>query len=249
MIKPKICVPITGKTIQEIEKESREAKKSAADIIEWRADYFSGISSGFNEDTQKALKVINEAGKPVIFTLRLNGEGGAVKIPQNTRHSIMLEAINLSAVNYIDIEFANGADFISPLAQAAHRNNIKVIISGHDFTQTPQRDEIVSLLCEYGKNFADLVKIAVMPQRDSDVFMLLSAALKYSEMNGSLPLIAISMGELGLSSRIYGGLFGSVLTFAQLNEATAPGQIPVERLEGILAELHKLPNGEAHRLI
>jgi 3-dehydroquinate dehydratase-1 len=238
MLKPKICAPVTGRNIEEIEHDIGTADAYLADIIEWRADYFSEIKNGFGGETQEALKIVGEDKKPVIFTLRAQDEGGAAKIAQDTRRGIMLDAINSGAIQYIDIEYANGAEFITPLAEAAHRRNVKVIISGHDFSKTPERDEIVSLLCKYGENFADLVKIAVMPQCTTDVFVLLSAALKYSEGNGSLPLIAVSMGETGLISRIYGGLFGSVITFGHLGKETAPGQVSVWELKKMTREVY-----------
>jgi len=46
----------------------------------------------------------------------------------------------------------------------------------------------------------------------------------------------IAMGELGKISRISGALTGSVFTFASLQGASAPGQIPIERMTNYLQE-------------
>ena len=44
------------------------------------------------------------------------------------------------------------------------------------------------------------------------------------------------MGNLGKISRVSGSLIDSVMTFAALDQASAPGQIPVERMKDYLAE-------------
>ena len=44
--KPKICVPIVGKTFDEIIEQANEAKK-VAEVIEWRADFYEDI---FDDD-------------------------------------------------------------------------------------------------------------------------------------------------------------------------------------------------------
>ena len=37
---PKICVPITGKSREEIEEETRQVKEMKPDLVEWRADCY-----------------------------------------------------------------------------------------------------------------------------------------------------------------------------------------------------------------
>lgn len=57
-----------------------------------------------------------------------------------------------------------------------------------------------------------------------------------------MPLITMSMGELGMVTRLSGHLTGSVMTFGALTteKASAPGQIPIKELKQILTTL----NGE-----
>ena len=40
---PKICVPVVGKTQEEIIKYAEEARNSPADMVEWRADWYEEI--------------------------------------------------------------------------------------------------------------------------------------------------------------------------------------------------------------
>ena len=53
------------------------------------------------------------------------------------------------------------------------------------------------------------------------------------------PLVTMSMGDLGMVSRISGSLTGSAVTFGSAAEASAPGQLPAEALRNILELLEK----------
>ena len=80
-----------------------------------------------------------------------------------------------------------------------------------------------------------------MPRSEEDVLSLLSATLSIRREYPDVPLITMSMGELGAVSRITGGLFGSDLTFAVGSNASAPGQIPVSDLRRCLAVVYPVP--------
>jgi len=53
------------------------------------------------------------------------------------------------------------------------------------------------------------------------------------------PVICISMGNIGLESRICGEAFGSAMTFGCLGKPSAPGQMEVEQLARILQTIHQ----------
>lgn len=50
------------------------------------------------------------------------------------------------------------------------------------------------------------------------------------------------MGELGAGTRICGGEFGSVLTFASGKEASAPGQMDAKVLHAYLVQYYRKDN-------
>ena len=85
---------------------------------------------------------------------------------------------------------------------------------------------------------ADIAKIAVMPQSAGDVLTLLSATEKASRTL-SCQVISMSMKGTGLISRLSGEVFGSCLTFGAAGGASAPGQIDVGELRGILETIHR----------
>ena len=49
-----------------------------------------------------------------------------------------------------------------------------------------------------------------------------------------VPVIGISMGELGRATRLIGGDFGSAATFAALAGASAPGQLSAAQVGAVL---------------
>ena len=49
----------------------------------------------------------------------------------------------------------------------------------------------------------------------------------------------MAMGAVGGVTRIAGGLFGSDMTFAMGRDATAPGQLPIDRLRTAMAVVYE----------
>ncbi|WPC68961.1 type I 3-dehydroquinate dehydratase [Rhodoferax ferrireducens] len=54
-----------------------------------------------------------------------------------------------------------------------------------------------------------------------------------------MPLSCMSMGPYGSLTRLFGWTFGSALTFAVGASSSAPGQVPIEDLNTVLAILQK----------
>ena len=120
---------------------------------------------------------------------------------------------------------------------SAQTRGIKVVGSNHDFYSTPEKEEMIQRLISMQKDGADIVKIAVMPKDEQDVQLLLSAAKEMTEKKDSKPVIAISMGEKGLISRIAAKQYGIAMTFGSVGNASAPGQIEVEELRRMMESL------------
>ncbi len=131
----------------------------------------------------------------------------------------------------IDLElFSFKENDIKNLIKLSNFNNIKTIISNHDFSKTPSKKEIISRIKKMIKLKCDISKTAYMPKNRKDVITLLDAS---SEIK-NFPVIAISMGEIGAITRI----FGSVLTFASAKRSSAPGQIETMKLKYILDSIY-----------
>lgn len=91
-------------------------------------------------------------------------------------------------------------------------------------------------MCQGG---ADIVKLAVMPNKVDDVLRLLSVTAKFHEENPDTPIITMSMGQMGSISRLSGETFGSCVTFGAHEKPSAPGQYEMNRLLEILDAIHE----------
>lgn len=125
------------------------------------------------------------------------------------------------------------------LVSCAEENGVYVVMSNHDFRKTPAKEEIISRLRQMQEYGAHIPKIAVMPNSAEDVLTLLDATLTMKTKYADRPIITMSMAATGLVSRLAGEVFGSACTFGAGEEASAPGQIPVQELRSVLDILHK----------
>ena len=74
--RPLICTPLIGKTGEALLAEIAQIAAKQPDVIEWRADYFDGLSSARQTvDTANLLKRASD-GATMIFTIRSVKEGG-----------------------------------------------------------------------------------------------------------------------------------------------------------------------------
>ena len=89
-----------------------------------------------------------------------------------------------------------------------------------------------------GRGEVDLAKLAVMPKNADDVLRLLKVTYDIKKQYPALLVVTMSMGKLGVISRLSGEIFGSCITFGADGEVSAPGQMQMETLSGILDALH-----------
>ena len=236
---PKICVPIVGKTKEEILGEAGKLSEVPADIAEWRADWYEDVFDV--EKVKEVLKelraILNET--PLLFTIRTAKEGGEKDITPEMYAMLNSEAAKTKDADLIDVEAFLDADLVPGLIEEIHRCHGKVIASNHDFEKTPKKDEIVRRLCAMQEAGADILKIAVMPQSKGDAMTLMEATVEMHEKYADRPIVSMSMGGIGGISRICGEMSGSAMTFGTAGKASAPGQMNARDLSKILKVLHE----------
>lgn len=237
--RPLICTPLVGRTREDIMAELSAVLAKKPDIIEWRADFFGAIAdTAAVLDIAKAIRQM-VGDLPIIFTIRSQREGGQ-PIPLDARAAIELNAAvaRETDVEYIDCELSNKQADIEYLRDAAHLSGAKIIGSYHNFDHTPGRALLRAKFAKAEKLGLDVAKVAVMPQSLEDVLTLLSATQE-AKRKGKLPLITMSMSGYGVVTRMVGGIFGSSLTFAVGQNASAPGQVPIEDLRLVMDIVEK----------
>ncbi|WP_186408604.1 type I 3-dehydroquinate dehydratase [Candidatus Accumulibacter aalborgensis] len=236
---PLICTPLVAIDERSLLRELAAVCAKQPDLIEWRVDFFSGIA-----DTVRVVALAralreNAGGVPIIFTRRSTREGGEPTGISEEQVLALYEAVcETSCVDFVDCEMSSDALHFQAVRQAAQRAGIQLIASFHDFQQTPSAADIVARFVAMERAGADIAKVAAMPRAIDDVLTLLAATLEGNRQI-RLPIISMSMGPYGSLSRLFGWAFGSSVTFAVGEQASAPGQVPIEDLRAVLEILQR----------
>ena len=234
---PKTIVPIVAKTRDAILDKAREIRPLPADLVEWRADFYEDLL-----DEAKLLSTLNELRQvlgetPILFTIRTKPEGGEIEIDSKTYGTVNLAVAGSGGADMIDVEIEKSGS--QALIDGIRKAGCLVVGSRHDFKATPPKDDMVATLKKAQDMGADIPKIAVMPQSDSDVTALLCASSEFCENYADRPFLTISMGPRGMISRVACETSGSCMTFGAAGQTSAPGQIQLKELKDVLSLIHR----------
>ena len=234
---PLTCVPLVGSSFEAVSEELNSLGGMRPDVFELRMDAWDCASSV--DEAMIRLRAIRAATSDValLLTCRHSSEGGVAAVPETTRLEVYRRAAQEELVSLVDVELSSGG-VIEKIRRALAGTDTKLVLSAHDFARTPSREAMRATLEAELEAGADVVKLAVMPAAEEDVLALLETALAFRRGHPDTPQIAISMGELGMPSRLTGGHFGSDLTFAAGAHASAPGQMPLAVLQQCLVALY-----------
>lgn len=230
-----LCVPLVAATAAEAIRQARELGAMEPDCIEWRADHLVGVEPA--EIPSLLAELAGAARRPLVVTNRHSAEGGKAPQDEERRIAVLAAAAASGIPAMVDVELATSAALARQVSEAAGRTGVRVIRSWHDFTATPSATALLERLRAMQEAGADAAKVAVMPEAPEDVIRLLSAGLEARRTFLDIPCILMSMGVLGSMTRLAGGYFGSDLTFAVGELASAPGQIELGLVRRALAAL------------
>ena len=235
---PKICIPIVGVTFDDVLAEARAITALPADIVEWRIDWFEDVfdPSRLADALGDLREILGDI--PLLLTFRTAKEGGEKAVDPETYADIIINAARTGLVDMVDVELFTGDEVVKRIINEAHAAGAKVIVSNHDFAKTPAKDELVRRLRKMEDLGADISKIAVMPNSPADVVTLLTATEEMTRNYAKKPIVTMSMGDMGVISRVAGEAFGSAITFGAAGHASAPGQLDASDLHDILKKLH-----------
>lgn len=242
---PKIIVPVMGKTDAEVVEGCASATLAGADCIEWRVDFLPELAVAPTTDTFEWIRALTHAAKEacgqalLLFTLRTSSQGGNVNCTIDSYVGLLNCAIESEAIDLIDVEINQGDLVAKSLIRAAHEHDIAVVGSYHNFKETPSEQWMIGVLDRAHRLGADIPKLAVMPANKQDTLRLLAATEEVTNARGISPVITMAMGADGAISRLTGEVFGSAMTFACLEEASAPGQVSLAQTRDALSALHE----------
>ena len=203
MLRSKICLCLTGKTIQE-DLDFIETYRDYIDIVELRVDCL------LPDERLYIRKFPALAGLPCILTIRRTNDGGFYDAGEAARTTLFARALVYadqdSRKNFAYIDMENDYN-VSSLQDAALAFGTKIIRSYHNMTGMVSN--IADMVKQMRTTGFEIPKIACMPQSLSDVTQMFKQAKSITDFEH----ILIAMGPLGQPTRILANKMNSCITY------------------------------------
>jgi 3-dehydroquinate dehydratase-1 len=207
--KSKICLSIGNIGFEEVLQQLQKV-----DLAEIRMDLLSF--------TDEQYKAIFQSHRNIIATFR-SPEGNYLKL------SMMMALAIEGGCAYVDIDIFTPDSFRNTLIHSAKSRGVKVILSYHNFSETPSSEKLNSLVDELFLLGANIAKVACMANSPAECARVLGLYDKYQN------LVAFCMGEMGRETRLASPMLGAPFTYASIKgKETAPGQLAFEEVDQFL---------------
>jgi 3-dehydroquinate dehydratase/shikimate dehydrogenase len=228
--KARVCVPVCVSDAGELSDAVARAA-SLADVIELRFDCLD--EGQLDKAFARLVEIVTGTPLHFIITNRPAGQGSRRALDSRERldfwrrTSELLSDANVRARVYADVEL--------DLLESTHAEPLREILVGftlicsqHDFLQTPS--DLGALYERMARTGARVLKVAAQAVDATDCAGVL--ALVGRARRDRVEMIAVSMGEAGLLTRVLAPAFGSALTYGSLGRGreTAPGQLSAREL-------------------
>ncbi|MCE9598872.1 MAG: type I 3-dehydroquinate dehydratase [Spirochaetia bacterium] len=143
----------------------------------------------------------------------------------------------IDVVDCVDIEIATTEPLRSALVSIVRNASKQLMISHHDFTKVPSREELNQTLEKARQLNPDFIKFAIAAQDDDQVKSLMRFLLDH--VSDGIPLSIFAMGEVGMITRVSAGMLGSLFTYGYLTSPNAPGQLSAMELLALKKKLYQ----------
>ena len=213
-----VCAVITEESV-DAARAAMKQTSAVADLIELRLDFLRDFDFG---DLSALASLLEGKPLPVIITCRASSEGGRTHVDDPVRLRLLVEGTR-HAADYCDIEAAHYAQ-----ASALSPDISRLIVSYHNLDETPaDLDAVYDRVTELPAAVHKIVTRANTITDSLAIFTLLERARREGTR-----LIAIAMGQAGISTRVLGPSRGSFLTYGSLasGKESAEGQLTCEEL-------------------
>ncbi|WOL12286.1 bifunctional 3-dehydroquinate dehydratase/shikimate dehydrogenase, chloroplastic [Canna indica] len=209
-----VCVPLVAKTVEQMAVDMATAKSRGADLVEVGLDHLSNFLP-----RRDLPLLLDNRPLPALVTYRPKWEGGEYEGDDSQRLEALCLAMKLGA-EYVDVELKVAGEFVR-LISGKKPENFKLIVSSHNYQNTPSCEELSNLVAIIKAVGADIVKIATTALDIVNVTRMFQAIV-----HCQVPIIGLVMHERGVISRLLSPKFGGYLTFATLDvgKESCPGQ-------------------------
>lgn len=200
--------------------EIEKAIQKGADLIECRFDFVKNFGKIDNY-----LNLLSKYKNQSVYTLRPENEGGKFGKDEHHRIALLRKLMDAKPL-FVDVEY-NLVSNNDKVADMVENSDVRTLISWHDFAKTPSLEELIRLVTEMSV-YSPYIKIVTTAKTIDDSITMLKL---YQCINTNINLIAFSMGELGIISRILCSVTGNApFTYASLGAAVAPGQLSIDQM-------------------
>ncbi|KAK9291764.1 hypothetical protein L1049_019714 [Liquidambar formosana] len=187
-----LCTPLMGTTVDQMLLEMRKAREIGADVVEIRLDCLRNFSP--RQDLEILIK---QSPLPTLVTYRPIWEGGQYEGDEKKRQDALRLAMELGA-SYIDVELEVAHEFNNSIYDKKP-DNFKVIVSSHNFHNTPSLEAIGNLVARIQATGADIVKIATTALDITDV-----ARIFQITVHSQVPTYRNCDGLIRPDTKVYG---------------------------------------------
>src|ERR1700682_1126014 len=212
-----VCGVIAAGTAREMIVQVRLGLKSTQ-TLELRLDYLR------NARERTAFLAWLRQKRPraaLIATCRSRQGGGLFGGSRKAQLEVLVRAVR-ACWRWRDVEIETAKPILPAELQAA-LSPARLIVSHHDFRQTPRNlPGLARRLLHAG---GEIAKIAGDCRSISDSVRICDLA------RGRRDIVAIPMGEAGLAGRILALRAASALAYAAVEQATAPGQLSLDMMK------------------
>ena len=230
LVNKKLCVsiPLIDEELDNIENKIDFLQKENISFMEFRFDYLKEYGN-----LGTILDIISKYKKQSIYTLRPSIEGGRFQ-GEETERLILLKKLAVAEPMLLDLEY-NSISKNDEFADFVDHNDVRILVSWHDFTGTPNKEFMVDLV-DNMRVFSNHIKIVTTAKSIDDSINILGL---YGLIDTSINLVAFSMGELGVISRVLCSILGnSPFTYATIEKPVAPGQLTINQMKSIYSLFH-----------
>ena len=198
-----------------------KAIQLAADYVEVRFDFIDP------NDLPYAIAATRNIKRKAVFTMRSRSEGGRFPLSEEER-LLWLSKLANERPMLLDVEFETLRKNDS-LLDYIEEQNVPILVSWHDFSQTPSSDKILEILSEM-RIYSNYIKLVTTARSTEDSLRLLEISKRIPNVHA----IIFAMGEAGVISRILCTIIGDApFTYASLEKAVVPGQLTLDQMKSL----------------
>ncbi len=183
-----------------------------ADVVEARLDLFAEPAL---EPCAEACRTLEATGTPVLVTVRAARQGGRSQAADAERLDSFRAALSLAS--WADVE--DDASIVADVAALLAARGGQLVVSHHDFSRTPDTDQLLRIADRCRPVPGAIAKIATAVHGEADREALFALLARRPDRTCVIGMGASPELRIDLPAR------GSLLAYGYLDTPTAPGQL------------------------